>query len=189
MQDYTEFLKYIPSMDLLYNELFPEGIENSVAFVRDTNKEKEIIRYLNKSAFKKYINIILSGKFEEQEIVSLRKLLRDCDKPAYLRQATLALLHSKPYYQISEAQAKKGKEFLMRKVFTKKGMPRKGYEKLSIRDAELLKNIESFKFIGLHILNAYQFNTAIDTTPIYRAYGKGDYFDYIYTREHGLQEV
>ena len=129
----------------------------------------------------KYVKMLESGLLTEQQIVNLRSVI--ASSKGKLTNKEINLLVCKFYelmpnegYRITTEQTNKGREFLLNHCFTSKGLPRKQVNHLGSRELDIIRDLQDFRFTGLHC-----YNQAGYTLPIYTAIdGKGNSFRYYY---------
>ena len=134
----------------------------------------------------KYMKILHSGKFEEQEIISFRSLLNNgCDYET--KTALLDMFDENAPFKLSQAQQDKGINWLRNFFFTKSGAYRNNQQTNKLRESlgeadydtiiEIVNDYCGFNFHSLHEdhngYTSFYF-------PVYRCVSNAnDYFDYV----------
>jgi hypothetical protein len=124
--------------------------------------------------FNKYIKIIESGTFQENEIIALRSAIGPWKRTSLTSEEKGKIEEKICYdfdvsFNLSNDQKMKGKEWLQRKTFKANGSLRKS--PVLGNDSyinEIIKTISNFEFKGL-----------LENIPVYRVYGNNlDWFEY-----------
>lgn len=130
----------------------------------------------------KYINILKDGTIAERDIMNLRSVLSgskgklsDTEKTTLKRE--FYNLMPTNGYKITNDQTIKGREFLNKFAFTKKGTTRIPASRvLGQREIDAIKDIDHFTFTEL-----YGYNESNHTLPVYTVWTtNGHGFDYYY---------
>jgi len=139
-----------------------------------------------KQTIQKYKDIIKSGKFTEQEIISFRSLLNNNPRTTEFYDLITFFGDHAPF-ELTWVQQEKGLEWLKNRIFTKSGNIRNTQETNEISNrtnaleqiAEMIKNFDRFEFADLVPQNRFTGGFNPFFLPVYRLYDKrGNFFDY-----------
>jgi hypothetical protein len=135
----------------------------------------------------KYLSLLMSRNFSEQDICSFRKALNGYSRSSLNREdreKLLELFERRAPYRISREQTLKGIAWLQRYCFKLDGSPRKRKDSpFESAHLEVIRNFSRFEFVGLKDLradNPYSLSLNFHQyIPIYRVIARdGSYFDY-----------